>query len=285
MSYPSYNIAKRNFRKRHRHGNEAVVSTGTESNSGEDSESVSTSFTTSRLSSLDTSDDAKRKADASLIEKVRAAARASRPMEVDTGNQSLDRSVSTITGASNSSYSSKEKSDKSDSASDDAGRSSSTSSTDDNETGRSSPSNSDESNNPRIVSEDSEPQRMYPIPQRAGPAVDRAARWAALLERRPSSDDSNAMSAWLLEVLSVSDAQGRAPLQPQSSSENEGMQRPLTPPSASKKRDHSSITSGESSTRLHTEGAKQEALPSGKTARSTRDRRRVAQRQQHNEID
>jgi hypothetical protein len=34
---------------------------------------------------------------------------------------------------------------------------------------------------------------------------DRATRWAALLAKRPQSDDSIAMQAWLVEVLSVSD--------------------------------------------------------------------------------
>ena len=231
--------AKRNFRKRHRHDKEKTEggSSGTESNC--EDESATTSFISFKRG--DSSDQAKKKAEASLIHKVQAAAARSQHMEVDTANKSLERSVSTVTGDSSSSFSSKQdnKSDKSDSADDEAGRSTSA-----DEAGRSSsPSDSLISNNPRVISDDGrEPQMVQPIPERAGPAVDRAARWAALLERRPSSDDSDAMSAWLLEVLSVSETT-RSKTPPQSSTESsENDETMPSPSSPCKKRHHSLMT-------------------------------------------
>ena len=85
---------------------------------------------------------------------------------------------------------------------------------------------------------------IHPIPQRAGPAVNRSARWAALLDRRPASGDSSAMSAWLLEVLSVSDGRGKAPVQPeQDTGGSENDEKMQSPSSTPKKRLYSQVTS------------------------------------------
>lgn len=48
------------------------------------------------------------------------------------------------------------------------------------------------------------------VPSGAGHSAHRTAQWAALLERRPSSGESNEMAAWLLEVIKVSDGAEKA---------------------------------------------------------------------------
>lgn len=201
-AYCNVPVAKRNFRKRHQHGE------------GPDSESQSGDDTASRSSA----DEEKSKTHSKAVKQVKKV------------EESLDKTASVIAdenkGATDStavkqddkvSSSSNPEEQKSHEAdeSDEAGgsrRSSFTSS--------SAESYNRMTNNRMTISDrdshslqpaialrtiDADHAAQQPPIEIRTNSDDRATRWAALLTKRPQSDDSNAMQSWLVEVLSVSD--------------------------------------------------------------------------------
>ena len=100
-------------------------------------------------------------------------------------------------------------------------------------------SSAESSNNPRAVSDDCESKQIVPPLAHARILEERSARWAALLTSRPASTDSGAMSAWLMEVLSVSDLD--TPMQAAPSLEQDDPKSPRCSHGAliTKKRHHS----------------------------------------------
>lgn len=208
-AYCNVPVAKRNFRKRHQHGKEAEG----ESHSGDDSASLSRGSADEEK--VKTGDKpptrkARAKTDAKTV-KVEAEEKS---LEKDAADSEAAKQVCipvSVEKKRDSSPSNPEEQrinegDESDEA--DGSRRSSFS------------SSSVESNNQMVMNGHNSNSKRPPVSLRTIDVdhaaqqppvalgtddVDRATRWAALLIKRPQSNDNNAMQSWLVEVLSVSD--------------------------------------------------------------------------------
>jgi hypothetical protein len=211
-AYCNVPVAKRNFRKRHQHGNEPDADG--ESHSGDDSASASRSSADEEK--IKTRDEpparkAKAKIDAKAVKIIEAEEKSLDKGATDSkAAKQVDILVSVEKKRDSSLSNPEERKNNDGDESDEADGSR-----------RSSFNSSSVESNNRMVMEghDSNSQRppvslrtidvdhaaQHPSVALGTVDVDRAARWAALLMNRPQSDDNNTMQSWLVEVLSVSD--------------------------------------------------------------------------------
>jgi hypothetical protein len=200
-AYCNVPVAKRNFRRRHQHGGEP------------DGESQSGDDTASRSSA----EEEKSKTPSKTVKQVKSV---EKPLDMSTSmisdknksgaDSTAIKQESQISSPSNPEEQKNVEADESDEAG--CRRSSFTSSSDE--------SHNRMTNNRMTMSDRDSDSLQSPtalrtvaaLPSAQQPPIalrtnndDRTTRWAALLTKRPPSDDSNAMQAWLVEVLSVSD--------------------------------------------------------------------------------
>jgi hypothetical protein len=209
-AYCNVPVAKRNFRKRHQHGKQADA----ESHSGDDSASLSRCSADEEK--IKTNDEtparkAKAKTVAKAIEKVEAEEKSLDKNATDSEAAKQVCIPVYIEKKRDSSSSIPEEQKKNEGCESDEADGSRRSSF------NSSPV---ESSNRMVLNGHDSNSKRPPVSLRTDDVdyaaqqspvalgtvdVDRATRWAALLIKRPQSDDNKAMQSWLVEVLSVSD--------------------------------------------------------------------------------